>query len=320
MKMQKNIWIITILVVVTMWLVLHQASAQTAQQPAAVVTDTNTEADIIARYRQGFISKEEAMQEKLMLENKKSLDIYGKVVDQYGQPVVGAKVEGGILLNVSVVASGGESHLTETDANGNFSFVGVHGVKLGIRLQKDGYFYNLKLPSQRPDNYQPDPNNPIIFTMWKIRGAEPLAGKGIESKIPNDGTPVTFDISTGKPSTNGDLRITLSRTPLQVRRSGQRFDWALKIEMLQGSLLPENDPYPYWAPDTGYNPAFNFNMSSNHVPWRSQFTQDFYIKNSQGQFGRMHAEVHTALTPVRVEFNFTANPSGSQNLEPAFSN
>jgi hypothetical protein len=305
-----------------------RARNSVARQPSAAVVTTNysgspspinssNSSDTMTRYRQGLINKGEAIQETLMEQNRKSLDMYGKVVDQYGQPVVGAKVEGGILLNVSLVSSGSERHYTVTDTQGCFSFIGIHGVGLGIYPQKEGYMYNFRLPSQRPDNYQPDPNNPIVFNMWKIKGAEPLENRSINSEIPCDGTPAVFDTTTGNESSSGDLRVALLRSPLQVRRSGQGFDWSAKIEMLHGGLIEEDAPYPYWAPESGYEPFFQINMSSNNVSWFSKLTRDFYIKNGRGQYGRMLVTVYSALTPARIKCDFIINPSGSQNLEPA---
>jgi hypothetical protein len=153
--------------------------------------------------------------------------------------------------------------------------------------------------------------------MWKLRGAERLIGQSIGAKIPYDGTPATFDMTTGKENATGDLRITLTRTPLSVKRSGQGFDWAVKIEMLRGGLMVESDPYPYWAPQGGYKTSFDYNISSNALPWYSTISQDFYIQNAQGQYGRMRASVYSAVTPARFECNFLVNPSGSQNLEPS---
>lgn len=85
--------------------------------------------------------------------NSKRLDLYGKILDQYGQPVAGAKVKGGVLLAVDVEHTKGEDHLTETDVQGQFSFTGLHGLELGIVPEKSGYFYDLTLAASRPDNY-----------------------------------------------------------------------------------------------------------------------------------------------------------------------
>jgi hypothetical protein len=296
------------------------SAANVSNSPPSTVDVTNTvEQDIMARYRQGVINKGQAIQETLINENKKPLDIYGKIVDQYGAPVSGAKVRGSIGLNVSFVKSGGEYHYTETDSDGRFQFLGIHGVGIGIWPQKEGYFYNLKQPSQRPDDYKPDPNNPIVFKMWKLNGAEPVVSSSIDAKIPYDGSTVVFDIATGKESPEGDFRLALSRTPLEVRRGRDRYNWTVKIEIAHGGFIEESDFYPYWAPESGYEPYLEFNISSNAVPWTYNLEKNFYIKNSKGLFGVMQLGVYPDLTPARLKVNFTVNPSGSQNLEPTIS-
>ena len=283
----------------------------------STVASQNHTNDIESRYRQGLISKGQAIQETIMAENEKPQDFYGKVIDQYGQPIVSANVTGTLILNTELY--GGlktENSVAQTDADGLFQFIGLHGADLNVNVKKDGY----KL-GERGEGYQgpvgekSSPTDRVILTMWKLRGAEPLVSSGFGSKMPHDGTPITFDMVTGKESPDGDLRVTLSRSPLEVRRSGQAFDWTAKIEMLHGGLIIENDPYPFWAPESGYKSTFEMNISSNNVPWHSMLTQNFYITNSGGQYGRMQVEFYTALTPAKIKFGFTINPSGSQNLE-----
>lgn len=335
--MKKRTWLLTIVVlaIIAIWL-FHKPAFQTHQeqeptantptmtnpavQPPVSATPSNSATEpIVSGYKPSVINKGEAMQAAMLEKNNKSLDIYGRVIDQYGQPVAGAKVEGSILLNVSMVSSGGETHHTETDSDGRFQILGVHGVHMGTQPQKQGYLFDSKLSPQRPDNYQPDPNNPVIFTMWKLRGAEPLVSYSVDSKIAYDGTSTAFDILTGQTSPNGDLRVTLSRSPREVRRSGQKFDWNIRIEMLHGGLLPEDEPYPYWAPEGDYKQLFEFAMSSNNVPWQSRLTQSFFVKTAQGRYGRMQIDLHAALTPARIEIDLSMNPSGSQNLESSAS-
>jgi hypothetical protein len=338
--------IITIIAITALWFFSHKPQIIVSQRqdtltnaPAAATTpiqapainsvmqvtnndptETNTIADVAAKYNQGLIGKEQAMQAVILEENKKSLDMYGKVVDQYGNFVSGAKVRGGIGLNISMVKSGGEFRYTETDSQGLFNFLGIHGAGIGIWLQKEGYFYNQKSLPGRPENYSPDPNNPLVFTMWKIHGAEVLTGSDIDVKIPHDGTPTTFDITTGKVSPNGDFRVTLSQYPLEIKHGWDRFDWSVKVEILNGGMMEENDPYPYWAPTNGYQASFEFNESSNAVKWLGGLQQKiFYIKTAQGQYGLMNLKVFPGRSPTGIEANFTVNPSGSQNLEPDFS-
>jgi len=350
MKNRISIWFIIVLIVAAAWFLFHRSRLQSsdqqepmtnavttvtnplanpaqpvsvvnsvASQPPIAVPNTN-DADIEQKYSQGLIGKDEAVIETKMAENKKSLDVYGKVVDQNGQPVTGASVRGDVTLNTGYMSNKDEVHVTETDADGRFSFLGLNGTGLGIWPQKDGYIYDLKLPSKRPDSYQPDPNNPIILTMWKSSGTSNLVSFSFGYTIPFDGTPTSIDIATEKKATNGDLQITLLRSPLEVPRGGQKFDWTAKIEMIHGGLVAENDSYPYWAPENGYQPSSEFDMSSNSVPWRSTMAQDFYIRSSHGQYGRMKITIYANLSPARVRFDFWINSAGSQNLEPVIQN
>jgi len=138
-----------------------------------------------------------------------------------------------------------------------------------------------------------------------------------DSRIPYDGTPVVFDLKNGNKTGNGDLQISLLRTPLQIRRGRDKYDWVAKIGIVNGGILPENDPYPYWAPETGYQPLFETSMSSNAIPWQAELRQNFYIESPQGQYGRLCIDLFTdSMRPdTGITVETWINPSGSQNLE-----
>lgn len=303
--------------VIAMAAVATNSPVTNSSQVISFTEDLHSNAAAIdTAYRQGKIGKDQAIQETLMEENKQPLDFYGKVIDQYGQPVVGAKIKGTVFLNVNFVRSSDEIHYTETDADGNFSFTGLHGVQIGAWPTKEGYKMGGRGEGyQAPVGGKSTPDNRVVLTMWKLRGAEPMRHISTEARIPFDGTSAVFDTVTGKENPDGDLKITLLRSPLEVRRSGQKFDWSVKIEIPHGGIMAENDPYPYWAPESGYQPFFQFGMASNNIPWDSTITQNFYIKNSQGQFGRMQLKPYASATPAGIKFDLWLNPSGSQNLE-----
>jgi hypothetical protein len=267
-------------------------------------------------YQQGKINEGEVMQAIVLGKNRQNQDLYGKVIDQYGKPIADAIVSGNIMLDAGPTASKEEMHTTQSDSAGLFQFTGLRGASLGITARKQGYEIGERGEGyQAPVSGKSNPTDRVILTMWKLRGAEPMRHISTEARIPFDGTSVVFDLVTGKENPNGDLQITLLRSPLNVRRSGQKFDWSVKIEMLRGGIMAEDVPYPYWAPESGYQPYFQFNISSNDVPWDSTTTQNFYIRNSQGQFGRMLVKPYASVTPAGISFDLWLNPSGSQNLE-----
>jgi len=153
--------------------------------------------------------------------------------------------------------------------------------------------------------------------MWKLHGAEPLTHTELESRVPYDGTSAAFNLATGQKTTNGDLEITLLRSQMKIRRGQDKYDWTVKITVVNGGLIADNSPYPYWAPENGYQSSFETGMRSNSVPWSPELKQNFYIKNEQGKYGRIFIDLFTDATrpDTGIKIQTWFNPSGSQNLE-----
>lgn len=277
------------------------------------VKSFTNENDILNAYHAGLINYDEDILAMGRLGNTASVDTYGKVVDQNGQPIVGVDVRGRVERGIGDY----EDHNTETDAQGLFHFLGLHGQGLILDFQKKGYDFDERWLPERPSDYLPDSNSPLVFTMWKVRGAEPIIHNQFESRVPYNGTSAIFNLMTGKKTADGDLKITLSRSPLNIHRGRDKYDWTAKIELINGGLIVENDQYPYWAPETGYQSVFEASMSSNNVPWSAELRQNFYIKNAQNQYGRLFIDLFTdSMRPnTGITVETWINPSGSQNLE-----
>ena len=287
----------------------------------AANTDTNSltnAVDIADAYHQGLISKDEAVIRTMLEKNRESQDFYGKVIDQYGDPVAGVDVTGNLMfISGWHEPEKHETYKTQSNSQGLFQFTDLKGWQLGIMVRKDGYKIGGRGEGfQAPTGGKSSPSNRAILTMWKLRGPEPLNNSTIEAKIPHDGTPVVFNIASGKQSPNGNFLVTLSQYPLEVKHGWDRFDWSVKVEILNGGLVEENDAYPYWAPVDGYQPSFEFNESTNAVKWLGGLQKKFYIKTAQGQYGIMQFGIYPGRSPTGMEAHFTINPSGSRNLEP----
>ncbi len=258
-------------------------------------------------------------QQALDAENSRPQDYYGKVMDQFGNPVAGATVMGNILLNVSFERSGRESHPTTTDADGLFQFTGLHGKDLGVTVRKEGYEMEARGKGfQGPANgAQPTPSDRAVFTLWKLSGAEPMLHTQLDSRVPYDGQSATFDLSAGKKSATGELRVTLTRTPAQVKRGVDHFDWNVRLEMASGGLVEAADAYKYLAPEAGYQAALVFAQSKNDSEWTQRLTKTFYLRTAKGQYGRVLIDLtmdsERADTGISIET--WLNPSGSRNLE-----
>lgn len=343
MKIRQELWIIVVLVVAIMVVWLSHRSATKIHSQTETISSTmqssNSESQKIvnapitsqsqsvtttslsrnAQSQQSPINKEEIIFESQKRQYLQPQSFYGKIIDQNGNPVSGVEVAAGneALKNGTENEIQAQTFTAQSDSDGLFEITGKTGTPIGVRLSKNGYLWGLRGEGYKaPSGGASSPSDRVILTMWKLRGAESLASSSIDAKIPFDGTSTGFDIATGKQSIDGNLLLTLIRSPLEVRRGKDLFDWTVKIEVVHGGIVEENDPYPYWAPESSYKSSFEFNVSSNNVPWESTLSKNFYIKMPGGQYGRMQAKIFSALTPARIQADFTINPSGSQNLEP----
>jgi hypothetical protein len=281
--------------------------------------------DILDAYQSGKLLKGEAEiameMDKVLPGDKASMDTYGKVVDQDGQPVVGAKVRGFLEFEDFDKE---DTHDTMTDALGRFKFLGLHAKGLAMVPEKEGYEFNSRILSNvnRSANYLPVPNNPLVFTMWKLRGAEPMKHIQINTDVPCDGNVKRFDLLSNEQRGSGDLQVTLTRDPLTPNQGSRRkpFNWTATFAITNGGLveIPTNTIYPYEAPAEGYQSVIIWNYPTNMVGWESHIKRSFYFKSQNGQvYGRMSIEIWAGGKTPDMAFNadIYVNPNGSRNLE-----
>jgi hypothetical protein len=291
--------------------------------PLDYVKSFTNAADVERAYRSGKISKGEAMlaEEPLdkELRSKASLNFYGKVIDQDGQPVAEANVQG----NAAGFDMQDLQH-TKTDADGLFHFLGLHGTTLEILPQKAGYDYgydsDTKRPSKCPTNYVPDPSKPLVFTMWKLHEPEPMEHSRLHGFIPYDGTIIRFDSLSGKQDTNGDFSVSVPRDPYDIDYH-KRFNWSVTMELANGGFQVTTNLHPYEAPAEGYQSKITYEFPTNAPDWTKVMTGLLYFKSKGGQvYGRMRFEIVANYQPPPIGVSFFsaeiyANPGGSRNLE-----
>jgi hypothetical protein len=246
--------------------------------------------------------------------NHKSMNFYGKIIDQNNRPVEGVKVTAGVGTFEGPTRSGGKYYYTVSDAEGRFSFTGIHGAGCGYTLKKEGCEFDQRLPcASRPKDFVPDTNKPVIFPIWKLRGAEPLLRTEVYALLACDGTPKRLDPSTGRRD-SGDLIVTYTRTPLNVEQ-GQPFDGILTLEIPNGGLVETTDLYPYEAPAGGYQPSVTITMTATPRLW-GEAQRSYYIFDGK-RYGRITLDFNANFVkrPASLELQSYVNPSGSRNLE-----
>jgi hypothetical protein len=249
-------------------------------------------------------------------ENAKSQDFFGKIIDQYGKPVEGATVIG-TLMQIQGIDTGTkkDTHTTQSDENGGFQFTGLHGWQLGVVVKKQGYEMGQGAGFYQAPNHKNISNlsERAIFTMWKLKGAEPMIHTKIDASLACNGTPRNFDVVNARRDA-GSLVATYSRSPQNIEKS-PTFDYNLTLAMKEGGLIEINHLYPNEAPSDGYQ-LISVAMRANDPTWTSSMDRSYYFFDGKN-YGRLAFHLQANYPPPSTHFTVEAyvNPSGSRNLE-----
>ena len=341
MKKRTPILILAaLLMFVLWWLLLVPARNPVALSPALRPEEAEREGPATSESSAvAQPTSEEADQDKRIAETRQRglssnqpIRFFGKVIDQHGEPIPEVKVIMGLRTfkePLPGVMGDAYEYLERTTASdGRFEITDANGSVLEMRsLEKAGYeastariyrgtYRYWAHPSEGP--YQPNSDAPEIFRMWKKQGAELLVVKSIGRAIPYDGTPTSYDLMTGQPSQNGDVRITLSRTPQKIMWGQTNYDWEVTIEVLKGGIIVSEEEQMFLAPEDGYQPQFTLRMPANAQNWTDMKEVAAYLRLRDGKiygratFGFMVGSDRDG-TPIKIR-SFV-NPSGSRNLE-----
>lgn len=255
---------------------------------------------------------------------KMPINFYGKVVDQDGRPVSGAKIK--FQWN-DISATGTSASETTSDGGGLFSLVNVKGKVLGVDVEKGGYYTDRQ--RSRFDFeyaaffdkkfYQPDADNPVLFRLKKKGTPEPLITRQTLYGFKIDGTPHYFDLRTGTKRVGGDPTGDIAVRIVRPANHGQHFDWSLVLEGVGGAgLIESSDELAFEAPVEGYEPKLEYEMKADEPGWRAQVQKSFFVRNRDGKlYALLKADVMAIYNEqAAIDVEVYVNPVGSRNLEP----
>jgi hypothetical protein len=239
---------------------------------------------------------------------KMPLNFYGKVIDEAGQAVPGAKVR---FQWTDMSAAGTSEEFAQTDAQGMFSLTARKGKNLGVYVSKDGYHAvrdgkgNFEYAAFFEPNYiEPDPKNPVTFQLIKKQEAQPLIKTEQEIKLPQvgSGTVVRLDNSTS-------IEVSLLANHIKPTQP-----WSMRVAVSGGGLQIAADEFPMEAPPDGYQPSVTIVRNGPKPSGWSGLYQGgaLYVKTAQG-YGRVEIKMLAGDNKARVTTYL--NPSGSPNLE-----
>lgn len=92
------------------------------------------------------------------------------------------------------------------------------------------------------------------------------------------------------------------------------YDWRATIAVPGGGLVEHSSEFPFEAPQDGYQPGVEFNMSANSPDWQGGIEKTYFIQfGSPPKYGRI--QVHFLGASQKVLISFAVNATGSRNLE-----
>jgi hypothetical protein len=249
---------------------------------------------------------------------KMPIEFYGKVVDQFEEPVAEARV------HIVWTAVDDSHEITKLSArDGAFELTGEQGKAMTVDVSKLGYlpakgwiqnfeyaaFFDYKF-------HVSDKNNPVVFRLQKLMGAEPML-KFIANAQVNIAMPVVLNVETGKLGTDGDISFSIVTGP---KRGQYGPDFSITITALNGAAFaPSEEEFMFHAPEVGYQTAAVINRLSSDANYSRVQPYRCYVKTRSGKYAAVTGEItiREGLGEGKASFHAIIyhNPSGSRNLE-----
>lgn len=262
---------------------------------------------------------------------------YGRVVDQNTNGVADVAVYAA-TSSITVYERKETKLELHTDSQGLFEVDGGKGEDLTISMKKTGYRAGQvrsggELIGGRYDYsggpgakiHHPDPNNPVVFYIWKEMGSNPLIKKGKMCLLGTESRVYTVDLLnlggaydgiTEGATSEGDLHVQLKR-PSKVEW-GDKYEWSFAMDVIDGGVIETQDRFQFLAPESGYQPRYELVMNPSDPQWKPRVQgKTFFLRSRGGKvFALLHVDIFSDADHVAaLRIDYLANPAGSRNLE-----
>lgn len=257
----------------------------------------------------------QAQEAKINMAYATPIDVFGKVVDQNGNPIAGAMVEIGIADKPFQT---GSKIIETTDQGGLFSLSGVHGIAFSVSASKQGYYSTAKSTGQRnvvaagnSDLPQPTKEKPVFLVLHKQGDVASLIFHGNRQiDLPSTGRPLKIELATGQKD-QGQLEVAS-----WLGDTNQRpFNWRYQLSVLGGGILERKGEFDFEAPVDGYHTSMEINMPAAAEKWSSRAKMDYFAKLSDGRYARFSVRFYPGDRNFIVLESYVNPKPGDRNLE-----
>jgi len=281
---------------------------------------------------EAFISKVRGV----LSARNRPIDFYGKVVDQYGSPVPGVRIDCQVEYYGAIVhpdySWSYETLALESDGNGLFAIRKRHGVMVEVRsLSKQGYEFErgdlasiesysyADLPGGKPAPTISTATSPVIFRAYKKGQGAALIHEEFSVHCEPDGEAHVVDLLNKRvlnvTDVGGDFKVAFQRPA--ILQPHDLYDWTVEISGIDGGVIESTDPFMYQAPENGYNSKWRLEMKASSPTYRADVTRTFYLRSRGGRvYGRLKIGIWPNYQGKSALFiDYWLNPNGSTNLE-----
>jgi hypothetical protein len=242
---------------------------------------------------------------------------YGKVIDQYGEPVPHAAIG---YTAISKFNAPGTGYSITADESGNFEISEVSGIALSVGVKKNGY-YNVPQKSHGvfaygtgPDSYRQTPptkENPAVFALHKMGDSVPLIHVNRQQiDVPPTGQAVRVNLATGRTG-QGDIELSSAVGDITQRP----FDWHYRLRVPGGGLIEREGQFDFIAPEDGYQPNIEVRVTADEDQWASRLTKEYFAKLEDGRFARFSIRFFAGRRNFVVLESYVDPEAGNRNLE-----
>ncbi len=259
---------------------------------------------------------------------------YGRILDQYDQPVIGAKITASyhysdLFDQLFMHISEGTKFFT-SDVSGDFIVKIPEASGICLRIEKVGYQADPITPigySFRPNYdyiYGDNPKHPLVYRMWRSQKPVHLCEQSYQMNVRADGTPLTLDLQSGyfmleRTNFTGPT-IRVWRDPLFYRdRTAEPKEWRYVLFWPSGKVCANHDIFPYLAPEQGYSNVYQASFLKAETNYSGVDHLSFYFINADHRYGigKLEVKADCCDEEVFVRLSVRWNPDGTRNLEPA---
>jgi len=261
------------------------------------------------------------------------IELYGKVIDQHGDPVPGACV----TLTPTDSPFGDSSRsktVISSDAEGRFSVRGLKGASMGVRAEKTDYMPVPRfggLASSATVEYSGDartgrthsnPATPLLLKLHKVGPTEPMVY--VERKnwnLPVNGSPrrIALDSENGTGEHQIEFRFwsDWNKLPKDNEINSKKYDWTFEARIPGGGFIWNDEAFNFEAPESGYKELIRYHNPADlpRKEWNRVQHGRYFVKFPDGTHARIEFDIDgsTDWSPLRMASWMSLKP-GSRNL------